>query len=224
MIVDEEVAIARLNSSDNLINKLARRAGVEPSPVPRRMEDAFPEDILISPTDSTSSSSDNSVEVDVPKAHAHAEADIEAVRIEPLYKNRTGPKNIPPMIQTLAVEHAAVSTERSAGSAFGVSHQTVNYYKHDAKKIDRERVKESIDLVHTNAVDAMLTSIGLIKEKLPTVKKAIDLSKIAADMSRVIEKTTPKDALANNIKVIVFAPPLKGESEYEEIEITSINN
>jgi hypothetical protein len=209
MIVDEEVAVARLNSSNNLINKLRAR-----------MEDAFPEDVIIVPADSISPAP-TPIDSSVEDVLSEEDTTLSKVEIQELYKNRTGPKNIPPMIQTLAVEHAAVSTERSAGSAFGVSHQTVNYYKHDAKKIDRERVKESIDLVHTNAVDAMLTSIGLIKDKLPTVKKAIDLSKIAADMSRVIEKTTPKDVAGANIKVIVFAPPLKSEGEYEEIEITS---
>lgn len=175
--MEEEKAIARLESPDNLINKLSK----------------------------------DKTEIEKNKN----------IQIEELYKNRMGPKGIPPMIQTLAIETATVTNERAAAQEWGIAHQTVNYYKNGGGKADREHVKETIGKAHSNALDVMLGSIGLLKEKIDNkqVHKATDLSKIAADMGRVIEKTTPKEHGAANVKILVFAPNMKAEDDYEEMVV-----
>lgn len=144
------------------------------------------------------------------------------VQIRDLHSRDTAHKNIPPLIQTLAVETAIVTSERAAAQEFGVAHQTVNYYKNDGKAVDRDKVKDDISKVHNNALECMLESINLIRPKLATVKKVTDLSKVAADMSRVIEKTTPKELNQQNLKVVVFAPNMKVENDYEEMVVPTI--
>lgn len=158
MIVNEEVALERVNSEDNLINKLERRK-----------------------------------------------------------LSNGGKRNIPPMIQTLAVEVAALTTQQEAADTFGMSQRNVHYLEHEGKKVDREQIKKNIDTVHNVALDAMLESINLIKPKLADVKKATDLSTIAANLGRVVEKTTPKEAVSQNLRIVVFAPVMRKESDYEEV-------
>lgn len=189
MIVNEVDALARLLSEDNLVNKLKARGAA----------------VLDVPSNSTSTEDEP-----IPNPN---------VEIEELYKNRTGTKNVPPLIQTLAIEAAAVTSERASAEEFGISHQTVNYYKNGGGKADHQLAKSRIAEVHDNAIDAMLESISLIKPKLKDIKKAVDLSRVASDLGRVISKTTPKEAGATNVKVVVFAPQAKEEKHYIEMEV-----
>lgn len=164
MIVDDEIANARLESPDNLVNKLERRE---------------------------------------------------------LHSNRNGAGHIPPMIQTLALETGILTTQKAAAETFGMKQQTVSYYENGGgKNIDRDRVKSDVAKVHEGALEAMLESINLLKPKLVDVRKATDLSVIASNLGRVIEKTTPKEAAQTNIKVVVFAPTIKHEDDYEEMVVS----
>lgn len=212
MIVNEDEALARLASPNNLINKLGFKNGAASEP-----------QATGSITGSIAGSIDSFLD-STTESIVEEEADIPSnAEVRELYSNRTGPKNIPPIIQTLAVETAAVSSERAAAEDFGISHQTVGYYKNGGGDPDRQRIKDNVKKVHADAIDVMLGSIGVLKEKLEKreIKKATDLSKIAADMGRVINRTTPKDVGASNVKVIVFAPNLKSEDQYEEMIINN---
>ncbi len=182
MIVNEEEALARLNSPDNLSNKLLRKFIQEDEDAREKEEE----------------SQSN-------------------ISIEKMYKNRIGPRQIPPLIQTLAVATGRLTTQQAAANAFGMSQENVNYLTHEGKNVNRDKVNSELKKVHDSALDAMMESINLIKPKLENVRKATDLSKIAADMGRVIEKTAPREAGNLGVKIVVFAPNMKVESDYEEV-------
>lgn len=158
MICNEEIALSRVNSEDNLINKLERR----------RM------------TGDTR-------------------------------------RHVPPMIQTLAVETARLTSQQEAADTFGMTQSNVSFLDRKGKNINREQIEDNIGKVHNVALDAMLESINLIKPKLAGVTKAIDLSTIAANLGRVVEKTSPKEAASVNLKVVLFQPVMKEERDYEDI-------
>lgn len=179
MIVNEEEALSRVNSPDNLINQL--------------------------------NSIKNGVVIDKPKA----------VVVERLPQS-DGPRNIPPMVQQLIAVSASKTTQKQAAEAFGVTQSMAGEYENGNTKATRNLVKEKINTAHENALDAMVSCITHIKHKLedPDIKiKATDLSKIAADMGRVIEKTSPKEAARTNVLVQVYAPRIKSESEFEEVAV-----
>lgn len=186
MFVNESEAIERLNSKDNLVNKLK-------------------------------SSSVSEVESEVIVEEEIQESNIE---IRDLHPGRTGSK-LNPMMRTLLVETAILGgSQTRAAQAFGVTQPNVSALISKGKDIDRDRVKDSVSSAHSKALDVMLSSIELIQNKLPDVKKATDLSKIAADMGRVIEKTTPKESATTNVRVVVMAPMMREERDYEEITTT----
>jgi len=193
MIVSEEEAFARLNSPNNLVNQLkVLHSEIEY------------EELEVEET---------KVEIIPPKSSN--------VQIEDLHWGRTGPKNIPPMIQTLAVELAAVGTQKDAAEFAGVSQQTVSSYASGkAGNPDLTKARSRINDLHTTALDAMIDSIELLKPKLKDVKKATDLSVIASNLGKVVSKTTPKESATTNVRVVVFAPAQKDEDYYEEMVVS----
>lgn len=165
MIVTEEIAQARLNSPNNLVNKM--------------------------------------------------------IKIDKLHGGDRGPRNIPPMVQTLAVAIAKIDSQESAAQLTGMTQENVSYLANKGKRVDQDLVKNTVATVHNQALDAMLDCIGLIKPKLGDVKKATELSKIAADMSKVVNNTTPKEAAQANVQVHVYAPRMRDEREYEELTVST---
>jgi hypothetical protein len=159
IIVKEEDALKRVNSPDNLLNKL--------------------------------------------------------LEIKDLHSGRTGPKNIPPMVKDLIGVTAALTTCREASESVDkqVNVSTAFKYRNDV----REKKDSKLTEVHNLALDAMINSIKALND-LP-VKKATDASRIAADMARVVDKTSPREAGNTNIQVVMFAPRQKDETEFETIEV-----
>lgn len=169
MIINEEEALSRVNSPDNLTNKLK---------------------------------------------------DIKSNIIVERLPQSDGPRNIPPKVQQIIGVTSALTSSRDAAAAFGVSHPMANNYANGETKATKNVVAERVATAHENALDAMLSSIALVKDRLadPDLKiKPTDLSKIAADMGRVIEKTSPKEGTGTRVQVLVYAPRMKSESEFEEI-------
>ena len=135
--------------------------------------------------------------------------------IRQLYPNHNGKKNIPPMVRDLIGVNATLSTQNAAAKAFGVSQPLAGYFERGEHK--GSTVADKVKSVHESALEAMISCIAGVKDKVPDVKKATDLSMIAANMSRVVEKTTPKEKATTNVQVVVYSPRIHNESEYEEI-------
>lgn len=84
------------------------------------------------------------------------------------------------------------------------------------------RVVSKRQQVHEKALDIIVASLGQLEPQLNGVKKARDLSAIAADMAKIADRTTPREVTADgkpNVQVIVYAPRIRDESEYDVVEI-----
>lgn len=79
-------------------------------------------------------------------------------------------------------------------------------------------VKAGVDRVRELALDKLMLSLGLMTEEKLDNASLKDLSIVAANMSRVVEKTSPKES-SENIKLVIYAPTLRSEKSYGEIEV-----
>ena len=94
-----------------------------------------------------------------------------------------------------------------------------NIKKGHTKGIDEKKVESAIAEVRDKALDRLMASLGLLSDDKLTGCSAKDLSVIASNMGRVVEKTHPKSEAPDNINFIIYAPELKQEKSYEVIEI-----
>jgi hypothetical protein len=125
-------------------------------------------------------------------------------------------------------ERTEIAIETRSGSlsqvesarAHGVEVLTVNnIHSGKTKGINEEKVEEVINTVRDRALDRLMASLGLLTDDKLSGCSAKDLSVIASNMGRVVEKTTPKTEVPDNINFIIYTPELKQERAYETIEV-----
>jgi uncharacterized protein (DUF4415 family) len=118
-------------------------------------------------------------------------------------------------------------TAKQIAEAYGVSQSSVNAYAGGATSTDRMVAgKLDNDLVQANqrigrrAQRKLNLALKHITEDKLRDAKATDISQVAANMSRIIEKTTPKvpeTQVQNNI--IFYSPQQIGEGNYDVIDV-----
>lgn len=86
------------------------------------------------------------------------------------------------------------------------------------------KVLEKKQSIHDKALDIITQSLLGLEGKLGEVKKPTELAAIAVEMAKVAEKTGGKLAQKNedskpNVQVVIYAPRMKAENEYETIDI-----
>jgi hypothetical protein len=156
-----------------------------------------------------------------------------------------GSTKIPPALRSLIGSIAVQGNEPQADVAevFGVAISTVNLASRglirndgplqkdlvedldEAKDRANTNKKATVDEAHEAAVDAMVASLSILTTKLKSDEgqtlKPKELSRIAADMSKVVsgnKKDDPASNIINNTKVIVYSPAQNKERAYEVIE------
>lgn len=87
------------------------------------------------------------------------------------------------------------------------------------KGIDEKKVEETINEVKDRALSRLMTSLGLLTDDKLSGCSAKDLSVIASNMGRVVEKISPKETQPDNINFIIYSPELKQERAFEVVEI-----
>lgn len=183
MMVSEEEAKRRLESSSNLINSLS--IPLESSPV---------------------------------------------VTVESLPNNRHRSVEVPEFLRVIAGTLAHTESAREVGGALGISPYTVHGYKHGklgtddgrGQKVDeglRDKVDIAVNGAQKVAVQKLMDALGLITVEKMSKSTAKDLSTIASNMARVVEKTTTRQDDANRAQIIIYAPQVKTESKYTTIEV-----
>lgn len=88
-----------------------------------------------------------------------------------------------------------------------------------SNSLDEEKLHEQLSKARDVAVDKLLTSMGLITSEKLNKENAQGLSRIAANMARVVEKTLPKESSDNNVQVIVYCPEQRSESSFKIVEV-----
>jgi|ERR1039458_6118796 hypothetical protein len=87
------------------------------------------------------------------------------------------------------------------------------------KGIDEERVKQVTNAVRDLALERLMASLGLLTDDKLTGCSAKDLSTIASNMGRVVEKIQDKAEQPDNINFIIYSPELKQERAFNVIEV-----
>lgn len=164
------------------------------------------------------------------------------VRLELLGKykggKRMGDKNIP--VETkrdikdaadtgvLTQEEIAEITRISQASVSNISRGLNGRIIDDRLSDDpsgREMKVESIkDKILDIVLEKISAAVGMISEDKLAGSKAVDLSVVARNLSSVNDKLLSRaKAVGDGVKVIIFAPTIKAEGEYERIRTINPN-
>lgn len=107
----------------------------------------------------------------------------------------------------------------SLAKEFGVTQGEVSAIKTGKVPIDEEKVGKTISEVRDRALDRLMSSLGLLTDDKLSGCSAKDLSVIASNMGRVVEKTFPRSEGSDKINLIIYAPELRQEKSYNVIEV-----
>jgi hypothetical protein len=103
---------------------------------------------------------------------------------------------------------------------FEVNQQTVsNITNGKVKGIDKDKIEQTIVEVKDRALDRLMHTLGLLTDDKLSGCSAKDLSVIASNMGRVVERTSPKEERPDGLTFIIYAPELKQERAYDVVEI-----
>lgn len=177
MILSESVALDRLNSEENLVNRFS-----------------------LTPT------KDN-------------------VTVMPLGRGgkESGFKNFPQYTRNLiaVMTRSGQMNQVEAAAAFGTSQQNVSKIENGlTKSVDEKAVESLLAPIRDVALERLQASLGLITDDKLANCKAIDLSNIASNLSRVVDKTLPRTREGGtNVQVVVFSPETRREENYRSIEV-----
>lgn len=141
---------------------------------------------------------------------------------------KEGTKDLSPFLREVISAAAQMGTARSVAKDFGISkahaHNLKNgYITRPNGKVPEllEKKHEILDEIRVKASDLIMETLGLVTpEKLRDVDKAVDLTRIAKDLSHVVEKATPEKSNVNNqTNVFVYAPGTKDLAHFDTIDV-----
>lgn len=137
-------------------------------------------------------------------------------------KGKKLPKELRPVVAALASVEGTTQTAKD----FDLALPTVNNLKHgrtsnDKPSEDLEKdTAKILGTVRELAANRLLAAIGLLDgDRLAGISKATELSAVAANLSRVVEKVTPKSDDSRAPIFHVYAPELKSLDRYEVLDV-----
>jgi DNA-binding XRE family transcriptional regulator len=110
-------------------------------------------------------------------------------------------------------------TQISLAREFGVSQSAIGEIEQGRTKVNESQVQEKIDQVHDVAMEKLLGTLGFLTSDKMEKCKAVELSVIASNMSKIVGNVRAKDADAPKVIVQLFAPELKQEQSYKTIDV-----
>lgn len=138
-------------------------------------------------------------------------------------------KEFAPEMRVLIGALAKISGPTATARAFGTDPNRALLHAHG--KVNqgdepREELVEGIDKtlapIRKSAIDKLQMALDAITEdKINTTKSVKDVSAVAANLSRIVEKTAPikeKAAVNGGIAVHIYRPEMKSEEDYKVID------
>ena len=142
---------------------------------------------------------------------------------------REGVPNLPLFLQTLAGVSDRIDGPTQTAEEFGITIAHASHLGEGKTSPDHvnEELKEKIDEVSSSvseiALKKLMKSLGLLTdEMLETVTKPKDLVDIASKMANVVERTREKKYEGDRTKILIYAPRIKNESEFDIIEVNTV--
>ena len=139
---------------------------------------------------------------------------------------KRGP-GLPAFLQEIIGTLGNQENQRGVAKAFGVSQGRVSQLSNGHSGTNvlmnedlKSRVDNQMKRVRDRAVDKLMDAMGLMSDEKMEDEDAKDLSIIAANMSKVVTSTLPKeDSIVNQQQIIIYAPETQTAEFYEVKEI-----
>ena len=192
MLLNDKQAEERLNSPNNLANRIA----------------AFRQSKKLQ-LDEPSSTLSVSAGRQLPRLPSQ-------VREEIIERASTGLERQKDLAQEFGVTQAAVSYLKRT-SEESASIQSVCPPNQAVSTPEQEKFLESS--IKDIASQKMLLAMGLITEDRLEKMKATDLARISSDMAKVVRDVSPKVQSGTQINLVVYSPEVRSESSYKIVEI-----
>ena len=198
MVITAQQATTRLNSEKNLANRFSRKATS-----PSYAEDK-PSKISSDDNDSTNQATVTIHEVPILRpGNNRSHLSVEQ-RNEIAIRSKAGEKGT-----KLAKE-------------FGVTSGKVSMLKtgnHTPGKTDEDAVSNEVRTIQDKALSKLMTCLNLMDDDKLSGCNAKDLSSIAVNAARIVEKMSPKDVAPQQTTVIIYSPELRNESTFKTVNV-----
>lgn len=107
---------------------------------------------------------------------------------------------------------------KDISQAFGVSKNQIKSAEITKVPDVASAREKTVEKVREMALDRMLVSLGLMDNTKLENCTAKDLSAVASNLSRVIDRTSQRDA-GDRLQLIIYAPQQKEEKDYKVVDI-----
>jgi predicted transcriptional regulator len=146
-------------------------------------------------------------------------------------KGRNGAAATPDSLRQLIAADAIEGngSAQEIARAYGVSESSVSAYKNGATSTTNYNngngeLKDFVDgkreKIKGRAQNKLLLALKHITDEKLKEAKVSDLSTIAANMSRVIDKTTPKTESVVNNNIVFYSPKQISKENYETVDVS----
>lgn len=110
---------------------------------------------------------------------------------------------------------------KDVAKVFNTTPQTVSNYNNgrNLSEDGQKRIEERKGKARDAALDALVDTLGLIKEDDIKKVSVKDRSIIASNLSKVVEKMDSRGNVSNHNTLVIYAPQQKSEASYESITI-----
>jgi hypothetical protein len=122
------------------------------------------------------------------------------------------------IVRAVAGALATIDTPRNTAQAFDMTLNQVNSAKNSTRPDVQPAVKSAISRVQELALSRLMESLNLLTPESLIGEKPRDLARIASDLSRVIDRTTPRDVIQNT-QLIIYAPQQRGMDKYQLVDV-----
>lgn len=154
-----------------------------------------------------------------------------SLSIERINRGRGNSSNVPEFLRPIIGASVFLSGEKATREAFGLKSTAGTWSAKTGRTtplgpVSEERVSQIENIIGTaqeKAAEKLVQALGLITPEKMEGTKARDLSGIAADMSRILEKTSPKSNSFAGANIVIYAPNQRKEESYDVIELGKKN-
>lgn len=227
MFLSEEEANKRLNSSKNVLTSIKKDGDSRSGEVHENEPLLIPVDELV-PEDQTCASAQGVLEAPDGKFLK------KLLGMNVSTGRKKGQVEMPKEMQAACATTAQIAGTQRAASAFDVSYHHADELKHgytnqaarydDAQDPDKDLVKiinkQKTD-VRNLAFEKLTKALGLMSDaKLETLVDPVKIARVAKDLSTVVDKVLPKDAVQlGGVHFHVWRPEMRTEDTYETISV-----
>jgi len=126
--------------------------------------------------------------------------------------------SVPTSLKIAAGALAIQTSVTETSEALGISKSVVRESMDSKNPIVRDGVDSAIEKVQNLALDRLITSLGLMTNDKLEEGSLKELSRVSADMSRIVANTAPRSQVAN-VQLVIYSPTQRDEKSYDIIDV-----